>query len=78
MCLEKHIISDGENLNGAHGSLVNVNAQTDVYLYLHPFFIPYIDRKASIPPTDLIFMATQHNAWKKTMEPNEAHPCSMD
>ena len=47
--------------------MIDVKAQTDVFL--HPSFVPYIDRKPSIQPTDQIFSSTQHNAWKKMMEP---------
>ena len=44
-CIWKHI-NDGQNLNGAHNSLVDVKAQSDVLI--HPSFVPYIDQKASI------------------------------
>lgn len=60
-CVWKHLH------NGAHDSLVDVRAQSDVIL--HPSFIPYIDRSFSIQTIDLIFTATQQNAWKKDMEP---------
>jgi len=38
-------------------------------IFLHQSFLPYIDRKFSIQPIDLIFTATQQNAWKEDMEP---------
>jgi len=60
-------ISDEDNLNRAHASLVNVKAQTDVFL--HPSVVPYIDRKASIQPIDLIFTATEQDTMRRTMEP---------
>jgi len=54
-------------LNGAHDSLVNVKAQTDIFV--HPSFIPYVDRKPPIQPIDQIFSASEQNAMKRTMEP---------
>ena len=64
-CVWKHL--NGRNLNGAHNSLVDAKAQSDIFL--HQSFLPYIDRTFSIQPIDLICTATQHNAWKKDMEP---------
>ena len=55
-CVWKHI-SDGENLTGAYDSLDTVKAQTGIFL--HPSFVPYIDRKDSIQPIDLIFVVTE-------------------
>ena len=54
----KHI--NGCNLNGVHDSLVDVRAQSDIFL--HKSFIPYIDRKFSIQTIELIFTASQQNA----------------
>jgi len=34
-------INNGENLNGAHDSLVDAKAKSDVIL--HPHFVPYIN-----------------------------------
>ena len=53
------------NLNGAHDSLVDAKAQTDVLL--HPHFVQYIDRTVSIQEITVIFTKTQQNGWKKEM-----------
>ena len=45
-----------KNLNGAHNSLVDAKAQTD--LFTHPEFVPFINRAASIQPVDKIFSST--------------------
>ena len=60
-------INDGKNLNGAHDSLVDVKAQTDILV--HPFFVPFIDRSASIKLISEIFTKTQQNHMRKNMEP---------
>ena len=39
-------INDGRNLNGAHDSLVDAKAQSDAFL--HPHFVPYVNKKESI------------------------------
>ena len=56
-----------KNLNGAHNSLVDTKAQTD--LFTHPEFVPFINRAASIQPVDKIFSSTQLSVWMKRMEP---------
>ena len=60
-------INDGQNLNGAHDSLVDAKAQSDVFL--HPHFIPYVNKKESIQPIDEIFTKTTVREWKKEMKP---------
>jgi hypothetical protein len=45
--------NNGSNLNGAHDSLVDVQAQTDILT--HSSFVPFIDRASSIQPIDEIF-----------------------
>ena len=60
-------INDGQNLNGAHDSLIDAKAQSDVFL--HPHFIPYVNKKESIQPIDEIFTKTTMREWKKEMEP---------
>ena len=57
----------GQNLNGAHNSLVDVKAQTDVFVHKH--FVPFINRGPSIQPIDAIFTATEQKAMKRDMEP---------
>eukprot|EP00956_Cyclotella_meneghiniana_P022924 scaffold43919_cov42-Cyclotella_meneghiniana.AAC.1 len=65
-------IHNGRNLNGAHDSLVDAEAQTDIIMSEH--FASYIDRKKSIQPVADIFSKTQQNEWKKKMEPErEVH-----
>ena len=66
-------IHNNQNLNGAHDSLVDVRAQTDILL--HKFFVPFINRTPSIQPIDLIFSKTQQNQMKRDMEPiRPVHP----
>ena len=55
-----------ENLNRAHGSLVDTKAQTDIII--HPYFMSFIDRLASVKENIDIFTATQQNEWKTKME----------
>ena len=50
-------IKGGENLNGAHNSLVDAMAQTDVLI--HESFTPYIDRGFSIHLINDIFSKNQ-------------------
>jgi hypothetical protein len=59
--------NNGSNLNGAHDSLVDVRAQTDILT--HSCFVPFIDRASSIQPIDEIFSRTLQNEWKKNMKP---------
>ena len=60
----KHL--NGANLNGAHDSLVDVKAQSDIIT--HGDFVPYIDRTQSIQEITDIFTKTQESEWKKKME----------
>ena len=55
------------NLNGAHDSLVDAKAQSDIVL--HPFFVPYINKGVSIQLITDIFTKTQTREWKKEMKP---------
>ena len=55
------------NLEGAHDSLVDVKAQTDILS--HEYFVPFINRSQSIKPVEEIFSKTQQNEWRKEMEP---------
>ena len=52
-------IHNGRNLNGAHGSLVDVEAQTDIII--SDLFSWYINRKKSIQHIVKIFSKTQQN-----------------
>ena len=58
------------NLSGAHDSLVDAKAQSDIIL--HPSFAPYLNKTQSIVPIDEIFTETEVREMKKKMEPN--HP----
>ncbi len=58
---------EGQNLNGAHNSLVDVKAQTDILI--NKMFVGFINRTASIQTVDAIFSTTQKNDWRKEMEP---------
>jgi hypothetical protein len=51
--------NNGSNLNGAHDSLVDVRAQTDILT--HSSFVPFIDPASSIQPIDEIFTRTLQN-----------------
>ncbi len=58
--------NNGTNRNGAHDSLVDVRAQTDILV--HCSFVPFIDRSSWIQPIDEIFSRTVQNEWKKELE----------
>ena len=60
-------ISDGEVLEGAHDSLVDTRAQTD--LLLHRYFVPFIDRTDSFTTIDKVFKARDLSDMKKKLEP---------
>ena len=55
------------NLNGAHNSLVDAKAQSDIIL--HPSFVPYLNKGVSIQLITDIFTKAQTREWKKDMEP---------
>lgn len=60
-------IKNGEVLEGAHDSIVDARAQTD--LILHPDFIPFIDRTDSFTTIDKVFKAREESYMKKKLEP---------
>ena len=62
----KHIT--GQNLNGAHDSLIDTKAQTDIII--HPHFALFINRTFTVQTIDEMFSKTQQNEWKKELEPN--------
>ena len=62
----KHI-NEGANLNGAHCSLVDAKAQADIFL--HPSYVPYLNKTQLLHPIDEIFSKTEVREWKKKMEP---------
>jgi len=64
----KHLF--GGNLNGAHDSLVNTIAQTDIIT--HSLCVPFLNRSKSVQKISHIFSITQQNELKKKMEPT--HP----
>ena len=59
--------NNGNNLSGAHDSLVDVKAQTDILV--HGSFVPFIDRSSSILPIDEKISRTVQNEWRKELEP---------
>jgi DNA polymerase III epsilon subunit-like protein len=59
--------NNGTNLSGAHDSLVDVKAQTDILV--HGSFVPFIDCSSSIQPINEIFSRTVQNEWRKELEP---------
>jgi hypothetical protein len=60
-------VNDGRNLNGAHNSLVDVKAQTDILISRG--FVPFINPSASVQNVDAIFSATQQKDWRKELKP---------
>ncbi len=58
---------NGHNLNGAHNSLIDVKAQTDIII--NKMFVSFINRSASIQTLDAIFSAAQQIDWRKELEP---------
>jgi hypothetical protein len=50
---------NGHNLNGAHNSLIDVKAQTNIII--NKMFVSFINRGTSIQTVDAIFSATQQN-----------------
>ena len=70
-------LNNNNNLNGAHGSLVDTRAQTDIVI--HPHFVPYTNRSTSIQKITDIFGANQKRDWLKKMEPHrEVHSPWME
>ena len=61
-------IHDGADLEGAHDSMVDVRAQTD--LLLHPYFVPYLDRTDSFCSVDDIFGKNQLSEMRRQLEPS--------
>ncbi len=59
----------GQNLNGAHNSLVDVKVQTDILI--NKMLVGFINRTTSIQTVDAIFSSTQKNDWRKEMEPEQ-------
>ena len=57
----------GQNLNGAHDSLIDAVAQTDIIV--HPSFVPFLDRSQSVKTIDEIFSKKLQAEWRKEMEP---------
>jgi hypothetical protein len=58
----------GQNLNGAHNSLVDVKAQTDIVTSRQ--FLPFIDRSKSIRPMDELFSRATQRQMAKELEPS--------
>ena len=56
-----------EDLDGAHNSLADANAQTTIIM--HEYFAPYINHTQSITTIDKIFTAQDVAEWKCKMEP---------
>jgi len=60
-------ISGGDCLMGAHDSLVDVGAQSDIIL--HKYFIPYLDRTDAICTVENIFGKNKLSEMKRDLEP---------
>ena len=56
-------------MNGAHNSLVDVKAQTDILI--NNMFVGFINRTTSIQTVDAIFSTIKKNDWRKEMEPEQ-------
>ena len=61
-------VNGGANLNGAHDSLVDARAQTDIIIDEH--YVPFLNKSASIHPIDEIFTKCEQNKMKKKMDPS--------
>lgn len=65
------------NLNGAHNSLVDAKAQTDIVLSSE--FMPYLEKKRSYRSISNIWSATEQSEMKKKLESIREHsyrtPC---
>ena len=57
----------GNNLNGAHDSLVDVKAQTDIVISKH--FVNYLDKSKSVRLIENIFSKSVQSAMAKKLEP---------
>ena len=55
------------NMNGAHNSLVDTKAQFDTIV--HPSFVTYLNKSASIGEITKVFSRTEIREQKKEMEP---------
>ncbi len=64
-CVWKYITN--RNLNGAHDSLVDAKAQTDIVT--HKFFQAFIDRAKSIRTIDEIFTRAEQRNMSRLLEP---------
>ena len=65
-------INDGDNLNGAHNSMVDTKAQT--YIIINKIFIPFINCSSLVILISVIFSKNQQNKWIKEMDPiHEVH-----
>jgi hypothetical protein len=60
---------NGQNLNKAYNSLINVEAQTNILI--NQKFTAFINRTTSIQTVDAIFSVSQQNNWKKELEPEQ-------
>ena len=60
-------INGGAVLQGAHDSLVDAKAQSD--LLVNEAFVPFIDRTDSFSPIEKIFGANELSAMKRVLEP---------
>jgi hypothetical protein len=58
---------DGEDIEGAHNSLNDCNAQTSIMF--HEYFVPFVNRTQSIDHIDKIFKLKDIAEWKRNMEP---------
>ena len=59
-------INDGATLEGAHDSLVDARAQSDVLF--HPHLVSFVDRKKSIVTINEVFGKNQIRELKKELE----------
>ncbi len=62
----------GQNLNGAHDSLIDARAQTDIEI--HNFFKPFINTKEAIRLVEDIFSASERSAIIKKLLARYMHP----
>ena len=62
-----HFLYPDEPLENLHNSLVDCKIQSDIVI--HPYFVKFMNRKASIQLITKIFQTSQMNEWRRRMEP---------
>ena len=69
-CVWSYLKEDRPNLNGAHSSLVDAIAQTDIII--HIYFQPFVDKTQSIRTIEALFGAREQAEMRKKMVSSDA------